>query len=126
MILKQHRITIAALVLVIAAMFAAPASARPIDEVGPASQPTSSTPGSLDRPPPSSPTPFGTEQAATGATTPTEVRVVRVTSESEAGFDWGDAGIGAGAALAITMIGLGGALAVSSRRHRERSDAAVA
>jgi hypothetical protein len=40
------------------------------------------------------------------------------TSTSE-GFDWGDAGIGAGAAFALTAIGLGGTLAVGSRRHGE-------
>ncbi len=34
------------------------------------------------------------------------------------GFDWGDAGIGAAGGLALSMIGLGGALAVSQRRTR--------
>jgi hypothetical protein len=37
------------------------------------------------------------------------------------GFEWGDAGIGAAAGLALTMIALGGALAVSRYRgHRTR------
>jgi len=35
------------------------------------------------------------------------------------GFDWGDAGIGAGAAFALTIVGLGGMLALDSRRNRE-------
>jgi hypothetical protein len=34
------------------------------------------------------------------------------------GFDWGDAGIGAAGAFALTMIGLG-AVIVLSRRHQE-------
>jgi hypothetical protein len=33
------------------------------------------------------------------------------------GFDWGDAGIGAAGGLALAMLGLGGALAVSSQRR---------
>jgi hypothetical protein len=40
------------------------------------------------------------------------------TSASTGGFDWGDAGIGAGAGFVLTMIGLGGALVLSNRRHR--------
>ena len=34
------------------------------------------------------------------------------------GFDWGDAGIGAGSMLALTVIGVGGVLAASNRRGR--------
>jgi hypothetical protein len=116
MIRKQHRVSVVALILVVAALFAAPASAEPVDQVAPVSPPASSTSPT--------PTPFGTEQAATGG--PAEVQVVRVPSEAASGFDWGDAGIGAGAALAVTMIGLGGALALSTRRHREPSGQAVA
>jgi hypothetical protein len=36
------------------------------------------------------------------------------------GFDWGDAVIGAGAAFALTMIGLGGTLVIGSRRREGR------
>jgi hypothetical protein len=43
----------------------------------------------------------------------TPVRVVTV--ETDAGFDWGDAGIGAGSGLALVFIGLGSAVAI---RHR--------
>ena len=43
--------------------------------------------------------------------------VVRVQAPAN-GFDWGDAGIGAASALALSIIGLGGALALS--RHRTR------
>jgi hypothetical protein len=34
------------------------------------------------------------------------------------GFDWGDAGIGAASGLALSLIGLGGALVVSQHRNR--------
>ena len=34
------------------------------------------------------------------------------------GFDWGDAGIGAGSILALTLIGVGGVLAAINRRGR--------
>jgi hypothetical protein len=43
----------------------------------------------------------------------TPVRVVTVNSDG--GFDWGDAGIGAGAGLALASIGVGSALAVGRR-----------
>jgi hypothetical protein len=42
--------------------------------------------------------------------------IVRVSAPN--GFDWGDAGIGAAGAVAISMLGLGGALALSGRRTR--------
>ena len=43
--------------------------------------------------------------------------VVRVEAPAS-GFDWGDAGIGAAGGFALSMIGLGGALALSQRRTR--------
>jgi hypothetical protein len=43
--------------------------------------------------------------------------IVRVTA-GNSGFDWGDAGIGAAGGLALSMVGLGGALAVSQHRNR--------
>ena len=49
----------------------------------------------------------------------TVVRVPQVESvPSSTGLDWGDAGIGAGAMLGLTLVGLGGTLAVVHRRHR--------
>jgi hypothetical protein len=45
--------------------------------------------------------------------------VVRIQTPPN-GFDWGDAGIGAAGGLALAMIGLGGALAVSQRPRRSR------
>ena len=43
--------------------------------------------------------------------------VVRIQTP-QSGFDWGDAGIGAAGGIALSMIGLGGALGVSHRRAR--------
>src|SRR6185437_2330796 len=43
--------------------------------------------------------------------------VVRITTPAS-GFDWGDAGIGAAGGIALSMIGLGGALVVSQNRAR--------
>jgi hypothetical protein len=46
--------------------------------------------------------------------------VVQVTTP-KAGFDWGDAGIGAAAALGLSMIALAAALTISQRRARRTS-----
>jgi hypothetical protein len=81
------------LVLALAALAAPSASARPIEEVGPDIKPVSSV---------------------NALPTTSEVRVVSVDSKS--GFDWGDAGIGAAAVLALTMIGVGAALTLNHRR----------
>jgi len=37
---------------------------------------------------------------------------------SDSGLDWGDAGIGAVGMLGVTLVALGGAVAVNHRRHR--------
>lgn len=58
--------------------------------------------------------PSVTRQASITTTPPTVVRVI----SSDGGFDWGDAGIGAGAGFALSMIGVGGALVASQRRSR--------
>jgi hypothetical protein len=49
---------------------------------------------------------------------PTPVHV----AAHSAGFDWGDAGIGAGGMLALTVIGLGGALTLTRRRNHQMHD----
>ena len=51
---------------------------------------------------------------------PTAVRV----AHSSDGFDWGDAGIGAGGALALTMLTAGGVLATTNTRRRVRRGSA--
>jgi hypothetical protein len=69
----------------------------------------------------------GAEQAGLhpGVFGPTEAAatpsiVVRATAPND-GFDWGDAGIGAGGALALMLIGVGGVLALTNHRnHRVR------
>jgi hypothetical protein len=53
--------------------------------------------------------------AGTTASVSTSQPVVRIETPNS-GFDWGDAGIGALAGIALCMIGIGGAFAVSQRR----------
>jgi hypothetical protein len=72
---------------------AAPATARPIDPHAPAS---------IRIPAPAAPT------------------IVHLTAPS-GGFDWGDAGIGVAGGVALSILGLGSALAVSGRRTRRQS-----
>lgn len=60
--------------------------------------------------------PAGSASAADEPAPP--VRVVHVSSDS--GFDWRDAEIGAGAVLALGLLGAGGTLAVRNRRRRGR------
>ena len=117
MIRKHYRLTGLALALVIAALLAPAASARQQGS-------TSSTlphgvqysSMQVDKP---STLPHGVDYSAYDVgkppTPPSDVQVVPVASGP--GFDWGDAGIGAGAAFALTMIGLGGLLLVSNRRE---------
>jgi hypothetical protein len=56
--------------------------------------------------------------ASTPGTAPSVVRVVDVPTDS--GFDWGDAAIGAGAAVALGMIAAGGAVATVNLRRSHR------
>ena len=49
----------------------------------------------------------------TSSYTPPIVRVIA----PQSGFDWGDAGTGAAGGLAITVLGLGGALVITSERR---------
>jgi hypothetical protein len=55
-------------------------------------------------------TPFG--ETAPHATTP----IVYITTPA-GGFDWADAGIGAAGGLALSLLGVGAAVAVSGHRH---------
>lgn len=50
--------------------------------------------------------------------------IVRVTVPS--GFDWGDAGIGAAGGFALSMLGLGAALAISQRHANHAHGATTA
>lgn len=64
--------------------------------------------------------------AGRGTFSAPRVTVVKIAEASPAssagGLDWGDAGIGAGAVLAIALIAIGGSLAVA---HRRRGPAAI-
>ncbi len=55
-----------------------------------------------------------TNATSTAGSRPMIVRIV----ERPSGFDWGDAGIGVAGGVALSMLGLGGALAASQRRTR--------
>jgi hypothetical protein len=96
----HHRITAGIVTLGLAAAGAAPASAWQSNLNANGSEVPANEPALSQATPPSSP--------------PT---IVRVTARNS-GFDWGDAGIGAAGGLALSMVGLGGALAVSQRRTR--------
>ena len=63
--------------------------------------------------------------ALAGRATPSPPSPLIVTVFQPNGFDWGDAGIGAGAVIAISLIALGGTLAVTHRHdHRPAGPAA--
>ena len=58
--------------------------------------------------------------AGRGTFTAPRVTVVKVTQSPQAtggGFDWGDAGIGAGGVIALVLVGVGGSLMVTHRRR---------
>jgi hypothetical protein len=53
--------------------------------------------------------------------------IVRVSTPTSRGFDWGDAGIGAAGGLALATLGIGGGLAIAQgRERRSGTSAAVA
>ncbi len=97
----RHRITTAVLVSLGFAMSATPALALPTDLT-----------------PNGSEVPADSQSVRTQPIVPTsQPTIVRVSSPG-AGFDWGDAGIGAAGGFALSLIGLGGALAISQSRSR--------
>jgi hypothetical protein len=61
---------------------------------------------------------------APSASVPTQSRpptTIIHTAATESGFDWGEAGIGAGSAFAVTIIAVGGGLAATRRSAGRRS-----
>jgi hypothetical protein len=95
MIRKHRRLTTLALALLVVAVAAPSASATPAERfLGPAPAQVSRDAGAA----------------------PAQVRVVEGSDGS--GFDWGDAGIGAGVAFAA--IALGGAVVLGTRRRHGR------
>jgi hypothetical protein len=105
-----------ALAVAAGALAAPAASAAPIDPVGDGStgNGTGQGQGSEQSPTPSINAVLGSD----GMTTPTTVVAAPPQTEAD-GFDWGDAGIGAAAVLAVGAIGAGAALA-TGRMSRQR------
>jgi hypothetical protein len=109
-----HRIaTTAAVIVALAAAGAPTATARP-DFAPAAKQPPPTVYSRPDKSLIPATTTYG-EGVTSGARAPQAV--VRIQTP-KSGFDWGDAGIGAAGGIALSMIGLGGALAVSENRAR--------
>jgi hypothetical protein len=102
-----NRISIGALLALTLGVSAVPASARSFDL---------NANGSYV-PAPAASTRAAVQAAQASAPPSTPPAIVRVTAHSN-GFDWGDAGIGAAGGVALSMIGLGGTLAVSQHRNR--------
>lgn len=100
-----HRVCLGVVVTLALATSGAPASARPFDINANGSE-----------------VPAGSPSMFAHATPPSRpvsppATIVRVTAPNN-GFDWGDAGIGAAGGFALSMVALGGALAVSQSRAR--------
>ena len=88
------------------------ASARPADIFPPSHQ----SPAAVYSRPDRTMVPVTTPYVGAVAQTTTPQAPVRVQAP-QSGFDWGDAGLGA-AGLVLSVIGIGGAFAVSQRRSR--------
>ena len=111
-----HRITTtAAAVLALAAASAPFAAARPLE--GPAIA-AHRAPTTVYSRPDKSLIPVATPYAGQVIQRATAPRAVVRVQVPPSGFDWGDAGIGAAGGFALSMIGLGGALAIYQSRSR--------
>ena len=105
------------LALALAAASAPGASARPVGaetSASGANPPPAAVYSRQDKSIVPSTAPTTTARIAQASAPPAVVRL----QPSAGGFDWGDAGIGAAGGLALSMIGLGGVLAVSQNRAR--------
>ena len=129
-----HRITTTAAIIVSLAAAGAPTATAAVSATNPAATANQPAPSVYSRPDKSMVS--GTTPATTANQAPASVydrpdkSMIPVTTPGSApqavvriqappnGFDWGDAGIGAAGGLALAMIGVGGALAVSQRRPR--------
>jgi hypothetical protein len=112
----HHRIpTTAAVVLSLAAASVPTATARPVDD--PAT-PVHQAPAAVYSRPDKSLIPVATADGGQAAGTANAPQAVVRIQTPQSGFDWGDAGIGAAGGIALSMIGLGGALLVSQNRAR--------
>ena len=105
-----HRTTTtAAVILALAAAAGAPAASATVTSTNPATT-TNQAPATVYSRP---------DKSIIRVTTPASAQqaVVRITTPPN-GFNWGDAGIGAAGGLALAMLGVGSALALSGRRTR--------
>jgi hypothetical protein len=135
MIHPQHRIRSAlALTLALTACAAAPAAARPQPTPGPPA--TTQSQGSTNlcsevcggNGYKSAPQ-HSTTVAQHGATLPHDSRPHPIAATPEAtssdnGFDWGDAGVGAGGTVVVLLLAAGGVYVVTTRRGRHAGEAA--
>jgi hypothetical protein len=127
------RITTAAAVILSLAAAGAPTATATVstNPAATANQPPASVYSRPDKSMVSATTPATTaNQTPASAYSRPDKSMIRVTTPGSApqavvriqtppnGFDWADAGIGAAGGLALAMIGVGGALAVSQRRPR--------
>jgi hypothetical protein len=110
----NHRIpTTAAVILALAAAGAPTATARP-DSAPAAKQPSPSVYSRPDK----SLIPVATPNDPSITSEARAPQAVVRIQTPQSGFDWGDAGIGAAGGIALSMVGLGGALAVAQNRGR--------
>jgi hypothetical protein len=113
--MSHHRLTrSAALGLALAALAAPTAAAQQQQDLrSPDTRDAAQIPQDLRSP--------DTRDAAAGRGTfsAPQVTVIKVPqpAPSAGGIDWGDAGIGAGAAIGLTLVALGSTLAIAHRRH---------
>jgi hypothetical protein len=122
---KHHRfVSVLATALLGAAIAAPAAGARPVDQVQVQPNPDEQTLIAAQEAPEASPVRPNPDElggaprylSAQQLATLTRPEAVQV--ESSSGFDWGDAGIGAGAMLGLTVVGVGGAVVLNARRQR--------
>jgi hypothetical protein len=97
-----HRTSTALALTLALGVSAAPASARPFD-VNASGSYVPSAAASVQ----------ATEPSHSVSQPPVIVR-----GAASGGFDWGDAGIGAAGGIALSMVGLGGAVSVAQNRAR--------
>jgi hypothetical protein len=113
--LKRHRFTAPVLALV-AAFAAAPAASAS----GPGPNPDQAALVAASQPTPAPVVRSNPDEIGNGPRSVSAPEFAALTqpenAESNGGFDWGDAGIGAGTALVLTMIGTG--FVVTARRQR--------
>lgn len=112
-----HRMSTAALLALALGASAGPASAMP-NQLGPGSSQDPHMPYGAHAVLPAAASTRAQVQAAR-ATAPVSAPVTIAHVTAPNGFDWGDAGIGAAGGLALALVGLGGALAVSQRHGHD-------